>query len=112
MKKGIVIRDHTASNPDPIKVVSGDIVKVGKRDKGWPGWIWCTTQDDKASWVPENILNIKNEKATVIQDYDATEMTVVVGEKLVLFQEESGWVWCKNQTGKQGWVPIENIKKI
>jgi uncharacterized protein YgiM (DUF1202 family) len=35
---------------------------------------------------------------------------VQVGEELTILKEESGWLWCRRQTGKLGWVPKENLQ--
>ena len=46
----------------------------------------------------------------MLQDYEATELNVSTGEELKIEKEESGWVWVSNKEGKQGWVPLINIK--
>ena len=40
-------------------------------------------------------------------DYDATELTVRAGEKVEAIREESGWVWCRKEDGREGWLPLE-----
>ena len=45
----------------------------------------------------------------MLQDYEATELAVSIGEELKIEKEESGWVWVTNKEGKKGWVPLENI---
>jgi hypothetical protein len=47
----------------------------------------------------------------MLRDYEATELSVSVDEKLVVTgEEESGWVWCTNQTGQSGWVLWDNVR--
>ncbi len=45
----------------------------------------------------------------MIQNYEATELNVSVGEELVIEKEESGWIWVSNQEKKKGWVPMKNV---
>jgi hypothetical protein len=46
------------------------------------------------------------------RDYDATELSVEVGEKLTMGEEESGWAWCTNREGRRGWVPLEHLEVL
>ena len=46
----------------------------------------------------------------MLQDYEATELTVFIGDELVIEKEESGWVWVSNVEGKKGWIPLKIIK--
>ena len=41
--------------------------------------------------------------------YSAKELTVITGQELTIVQEESGWLWCYDQQGKHGWVPISHV---
>ncbi len=109
MPQSKIIKDYESSNSNPIQVKRGEVVTPSKKDKDYPGWVWCATQDGKASWVPERILQIKNDNATVTEDYEATELSVKEGDVITTFQSESGWVWCEKENGEQGWVPLENI---
>ena len=45
-------------------------------------------------------------------DYEATELSVSVGEELIMGKEESGWIWCTNQDGESGWVPAEHVERL
>ena len=45
-------------------------------------------------------------------DYEATELSVSVGEELRMGKEESDWIWCTNQKGKSGWVPADHVEEF
>jgi hypothetical protein len=45
-------------------------------------------------------------------DYDATELTVAVGDVLEAVDEASSWLFCRTKTGRRGWVPLENVEVI
>ncbi|HZR38787.1 MAG TPA: SH3 domain-containing protein [Ktedonobacteraceae bacterium] len=112
----LVIKDHQASYPDPIVMHAGETLEVSGKEDQWngnPDWtfIWCTNEQGKSGWVPKTYVELAGVTGKARHDYNAIELSVTVGEKVVAGQEESGWVWCTNMHGKSGWVPIENIKQ-
>lgn len=104
-----VIAAYDTPYSDPIMVQAGDEMTVGERESKWPGWLWCTAPDGKSGWVPASYLKRDGDLAVALCDYDATELTVRVGEQLLAGKEESDWIWCTNQKGHSGWVPVENL---
>jgi uncharacterized protein YgiM (DUF1202 family) len=105
-----VIVEYTSPYTYPLKIQKGERLQVGDKESEWPGWVWCTNIDGKDRWVPRNYMEIRGKSGIMIQDYDATELTVSIGEELKIEKEESGWVWVSNKEEKKGWVPLENIK--
>ena len=84
---------------------------VGQRESEWAGWVWCTNRDGKSRWVPEAYVERTGDTCVMLRDYEATELSVGVGEALVISgEEESGWIWCTNQAGQRGWVPGDNVR--
>jgi len=110
MKKVLVIEDYQTPFPEGIILKQDDLVCVEKRKSEWEGWIWCTAPDGKQSWVPESFLDIKKDVARILLEYNASELSVTKGEELEILKEESGWLWCRNQKGKSGWVPKKCMK--
>jgi len=105
-----VIKEYKAAYPDPIRFTKGEILKIEKKESEWSGWVWCINEFGKGRWIPENYLEIYEDTCKVLQDYEATELTVKVGEKLEIEKIESEWVWATNKEGKQGWVPLKCIQ--
>jgi hypothetical protein len=105
----LIIKEHQASYPDPLIVKTGDELTVGKGDSQWSAFVWCTNQNGKSGWVPERHLDRQGDRGVALQDYSTAELTITVGEKVTLEKEDSGWYWVTNQTGKSGWVPVENV---
>lgn len=105
-----VIKSYASTYPDPIKVKKGDILKVGNKESDWNGWTWCTDQNGKSGWLPDSYIKKDGSNCTVLCDYEATELTVNIGEELIVEKEESGWLWCINKEGLRGWIPSENVK--
>jgi hypothetical protein len=105
-----VIAEHHASFPYSLVLRAGDTVTVSERRES--GWIWCMNDDGVGAWIPETYLKQEDRRATVLADYDSTELSTKIGEELSCLNEESGWIWCVNQAGQQGWVPAAKVKKL
>ena len=45
--------------------------------------------------IPKTYLNIEGEKAIMLIDYDATELTAFKGQEFIIEKEESGWTIIK-----------------
>ena len=117
-RMGRVITDYQAFYPDPIAVSAGESFTVSEHVEIWRGnpqwtWIWCTDQRGKSGWVPKANMafNANGTSGTARFDYAATELTGAVGDVLVIEREESGWLWCTNQEGKSGWIPLDHVRE-
>ena len=93
----------------PFVLHPGDPLTIGDRKSEWSGWLWCTDRRGESRWVPEAYVERRGDIGMALCDYDATELSVQVGEELLVDREESGWIWCTNRRGKSGWVPVENL---
>lgn len=63
-------------------------------------------------WVPARHLTASSGLAVVQTPYDTTELPTEIGEVLeVLAQDlESGWLWCRSRSGREGWVPAKTLE--
>ena len=43
--------------------------------------------------------------------YDTTELPAQPGDVLDVLEEDvqSGWLWCRNREGREGWVPVSTV---
>ncbi len=110
-KRVRVIKAHTATYAETIKVKAGAKVQVGGADEEWSGWVWCTAKNGKGGWVPMAFLEVKGETGKLRRDYTGAELSVEIGDELTVLEEESGWLWCENDSGAKGWVPAKNVEK-
>jgi len=108
----VVIKSHKSDFPDPLILKKGERLKVGTKKTNFAGWFWCSTPDGKSGWIPEIFTEKIADGCRMIVDYDATEMSVAVGENLTILSEESEWAWCRNSKNLKGWVPLENVRKL
>lgn len=107
-----VIKNHRSDFPNPLILKKGERLSVSPKKTNFEGWIWCTTDEGNSGWVPENFTKNADNDCVMLVDYDATELSVSVGEKLIILSEESDWVWCLNSKKQKGWVPLENVEKL
>jgi uncharacterized protein YgiM (DUF1202 family) len=108
-KHGIVNHLYRSTSTDPIVMKVGDRLQVEDRQTEFAGWVWCLHSSGKSSWVPENFLQREGDTAHASRDYDATELTVEVGQIIEILDEEAEWYWCQTEAGDYGWVPVENV---
>lgn len=107
-----VIQAYQAPYTDPIRASAGEEVSVDRaRTTQIPGWLWCTNARGKSGWVPAAYLDQRGDTARLLCDYDALELTIQVGDRLICHKEESGFWWVTNQAGQNGWVPSECIQR-
>jgi hypothetical protein len=109
VKKARVKANYKSSSLDPMFVLKGEPLVVAYESEEWPGWIWCINNEGKNGWVPLNYIEINSDSAVAIRDYDASELTVMAGEEVIVLEEESGWCWCQYGNDEKGWVPVENL---
>jgi len=115
-RRGLVIVEYQTFYADPISVNAGETLQVSEKVDYWEDnpdweWIWCTDQRGKSGWVPRNCIDFKAVETTGFAryKYTARELSVTIGEELVVEREESGWLWCINQQGRSGWVPEDHV---
>jgi uncharacterized protein YgiM (DUF1202 family) len=105
-----VIEGYRSAFPDPLAARQGDELRVERSDSEWPGWVWCTSDDGHAGWVPAAWLERQDDGSwLLLRDYKARELTVRKGEVVELKEKESGWAWATASTGESGWIPLRNL---
>lgn len=107
-----VVREHAPLHDDPIRLVAGDRVRVGREDAEYPGWAWCSAAEGRESWVPLAILRLEGEEGVALRDYFAFELTVGVGEVVEAREELAAWVWAATAAGVEGWVPRDCLAPV
>jgi hypothetical protein len=112
MKKAIVVNPHQSEFLIPLILKKGDFILGHDKENPWKDWLWCRSDTEIYGWVPKSYLKESQDKTgyfKVLQDYNATELTVQTGEQLTISFEENGWAWVRNESGDEGWVPLENL---
>jgi len=89
-----------------IHISVGEHVSVGRRSPDWPAFVFVTSALGEG-WVPSRHLTAEEGMATVVAQYDTTELSVAAGETVEVLKRDdaSGWWWCRGEAGDEGWVP-------
>ena len=108
-----VIKDYQAPYPDPIQAQAGDEVVVDPgKETDIMGWVWCINHAGKSGWVPSAYVEIEGDRGRMLQDYNAIELTVHVGDVLTVHKTEGSFHLATDQKGQQGWVPVANVEPV
>ena len=108
-----VIENYQSPYPEPIIFHKGELVTVGKEftdDPDWMNWVWCEGRNNNQAWVPKQYLDIEANQGVFNTDYNALELSVVVGEVLIIYEIVNGFGLAEKQTGERGWVPLRNTE--
>jgi D-aminopeptidase len=107
------VASHAIPLRPPVRVDVGDEVAVGERDDTWPAFVFVTC-DKGEGWIPSRHLTASEGSATVRHAYDTTELPTTRGEELGVLRrdDDSGWLWCRNDVGREGWVPINTLVEL
>lgn len=113
--RAVVISDWIASYEDPIAVSEGEpLCLTGAKDI-WDGhlWLWAANPAGREGWVPDTLPRPAPEGGHVAaRDYSAVELTCTTGERLGVLEESHGWLLCRNDAGRAGWVPARNLRRL
>jgi len=103
---------HQIPDRPALRVEVGDRVQVGDRDGDWPAFVFVTAPAG-SGWVPEHHLDRDGASAVVTEAYDTTELPTEEGQQLEVLREDltSGWLWCRDENGHQGWVPERTLSR-
>ena len=109
----VVVRSaHQPPDRPPLKVVPGEVVRVGERDTEWAEFVFVTIPRG-AGWVPARYLSAPAGEAIVLEPYDTRELATEPGDVLEVVIEDlqSGWLWCRSGDGREGWVPARTVDR-
>ena len=98
----VVTADHEPPARPPLQVAAGERVQVGRRDDEWPAFVFVTAEGG-SGWVPARHID----EGVVVTAYDTTELRAAAGDvvEVVADDVESGWAWCRDVRGGEGWIP-------
>ncbi|MCI0495650.1 hypothetical protein L0Z72_11665 [candidate division KSB1 bacterium] len=106
-------REYLSPYPEPLIFQRGDVVEIGKEfqdDPDWKNWLWCEGANHIKAWVPKQFLKINGTKGIFNRDYDAKELSIAVGEELLIHEIVNGFGMAEKPDGAKGWVPMRNVE--
>ena len=116
MNKYLVVKKRKTDYPNPIKVLKGEMItclEKSNENGDWKGWIFCKTANNEG-WIPEQIIEQNNDRGTLLENYDATEFNLEIGEVLVEEKILNGWIlgYKEIDLQKKGWAPLNHIEMV
>jgi uncharacterized protein YgiM (DUF1202 family) len=109
---GVVAKSsHQVPDRPPLRLVAGERVDASERSSEWREFVFVTTERG-SGWVPVRHLSGSSGMVTVRTAYDTTELATTAGEDLEVIKEDvrSGWLWCRSDEGREGWVPLSTLE--
>ncbi len=116
MRQYLVIKNRQSEAQNPIQLGKGEWVEcTAESDEqgDWPGWIYCKGIE-KEGWVPKQIIEKRESKGLILEDYDATEFDLKEGDIIIAKKILNGWVYGekKDKAGFVAWAPLNHLKEI
>ena len=102
---------HDVPDGPPLQLAVGDPVEAGIRHDHWPAFVFVRSPKG-TGWVPSRHLSSDHGPVTVTEAYDTTELALQPGTAVTVVarDDESGWWWCRDGDGAEGWVPAEALQ--
>src|SRR6201987_3515534 len=92
-----IIREYRIQYTDPLYVVSGERVSVGREDNEFPGWKWCRASSGREGWVHVDFLaDSAAGKPAVICNSSSRELAAQTGEKVTVEEARHEWLLIRN----------------
>lgn len=109
----LVIEDWTAAYANPIELVAGERLDLTGRAEDWDGhrWLWARSANGLEGWVPASLVDGAAGTVRAKAGYSARELTCRAGETVVELEATHGWVRCRAEDGRTGWVPERNLRR-
>lgn len=115
MTKYKVIKDRTVDIVQPIKLEKNQVVEcIEESDPNgeWPNWIYCRIEK-QTGWVPKQIITQYHQQNVISEAYDATEISIKIGEIIIGEYQLNNWVWGHLENSQdKGWFPINHLERL
>ena len=73
----------------------------------YPHWLACTIEGHE-TFIPEIYVS----DGALSVDYNPTELVVEKDQKLTLIHIVFEWLYVKDETGREGWLPASKVISI
>ena len=117
MSEYIVDKERSSETNEPVQLVKNEVIECieeSNSEGDWPNWIYCKSQN-KEGWVPKQIIKKEDTtKGVILEDYDATEFDLCVGDVILAEKHLNGWIYGakKENLWKKAWAPLNYLKKL
>ncbi|MGB9906799.1 MAG: SH3 domain-containing protein [Candidatus Saccharicenans sp.] len=113
----VVTKNYRMEFSEFLEAAAGDEVEMGEeytKHPDWKNWVWDRhLRTGLSGWIPGPRLTFQSKQKPVFNlPYSSAELNATEGETLLVMKELNGWAWCKNKNGQEGWIPLENLKRL
>jgi len=120
LRAAVAYAGRRPTREHPIAFDVGTPLTVIRNDDEWPDFHWCVTPQGSEGWVLRSAFELADEasldalpaRAVAITDYDAHELALVPGERLLVGDDQGGWRWGYSVTGDAGWVRKSDLTQV
>lgn len=120
IRAAVAYAGRRPSYENPIAFDAGTALTVTRSDDEWPDFHWCVTPEGGEGWVLRSAFELEADgsldalpaQAVAVADYDACELGLTPGERLLVGEDQGGWRWCYSATGDAGWVRKADLSQI
>lgn len=108
-----VVKEYITPYPNSIFFHQGEVVEIGEEfaeDPDWENWVWCKGGNNNQAWTPKQFLEIENDRGIFKRDYDARELSLWVGEELIVGEVVNGFGMAEKASGERGWAPMNHLE--
>lgn len=104
----------------PIAFDAGQTLTITRHDDEWPDFHWAVTPAGDEGWVLRSAFELDAGQsldalpatARALMAYDARELALTPGERLMVGDDQGGWRWCYAARGDAGWVRKADLSQI
>ncbi|MDF1616506.1 SH3 domain-containing protein [Petrocella sp. FN5] len=116
MNEYIVIKERESEAINPIQLVKDETIEcIEESDENgdWAGWIYCKGIN-KEGWVPKQIVERTNRNGRILEDYDATEFDLKIGDIIIAEKTLNGWIYGTKKVivGVKAWAPLNHLQRL
>jgi putative acetyltransferase len=120
LRAAVAYAGRRPSYENPIAFDAGTPLTIERSDDEWPDFHWGVTPAGGAGWVLRSAFALADgatidalpARAVAVADYDARELALVPGERLLVGDDLGGWRWGYSSTGDAGWVRKADLAQL
>jgi putative acetyltransferase len=120
LRAAVAYAGRRPTDDHPIAFNAGARLTITRTDDEWPDFHWSVTPAGDEGWVLRSSFELDEGQslealpatAHAVMAYDARELALTPGERLLVGDDQGGWRWCYSAKGDAGWVRKADLSQI
>ena len=120
LRAAVAYAGRRPSYDHPIAFDAGERLTITRTDDEWTDFHWCITPGGAEGWTLRSAFELDEGQsldalpatAHAVAAYDACELALTPGERLLVGDDQGGWRWCYSAKGDAGWVRKADLSQI